>query len=84
MRSLITAALAALAFASAAAGATPPGPYHEDHNGACQTANGHFVGHRLCERPRGATALCGDATWSFERHRAMACLLHAGVDQWYG
>ena len=83
MRSLVIATAATLAFASAAS-ATPPGPYHEDHNGACHAANDHFVGHRLCERPRGATALCGDATWSFARHREGACLRHAGVDQWYG
>jgi hypothetical protein len=83
MRSLVTSTIAALAFASAAS-ATPAGPYHEDHNGACLAANGHFVGHRLCERPPGATALCGDGTWSFAHRRENACSRQAGVDQWYG
>jgi len=42
MRSIILAAVAALAFASVAS-ADPQGPFHLDHSGKCHDATGKFV-----------------------------------------
>jgi hypothetical protein len=32
--------------------------------------------------PAGATALCGDGTYSFSQHRSGTCSHHGGVAQW--
>jgi hypothetical protein len=68
MRSIVVAAVAALAFATAA-NATPgpaQGPYHLDSHGKCRNANGVLVVSRLCAGPpvnpycqRGVSKPCG-------------------------
>lgn len=32
--------------------------------------------------PAGASAICGDGTYSFSQHRSGTCSHHGGVDQW--
>jgi len=32
--------------------------------------------------PAGATAICGDGTYSFSQHRSGTCSHHGGVSQW--
>jgi hypothetical protein len=32
--------------------------------------------------PAGATAKCGDGSWSFSQHRSGTCSHHGGVDEW--
>ncbi|MFC0402262.1 DUF3761 domain-containing protein [Paraburkholderia rhizosphaerae] len=32
--------------------------------------------------PQGATARCGDGTYSFSRHRSGTCSRHGGVEAW--
>jgi hypothetical protein len=84
MRSLVLAAVAAFAFASAA-GADPQGPFHLDHSGKCHDATGKLVPASLCSHsgpPAGATAECQDHTWSLSRHRANTCSGHGGVLRW--
>ncbi|HEX3919479.1 MAG TPA: hypothetical protein VHW60_19250 [Caulobacteraceae bacterium] len=49
MRTLLLAAVAALAFQSAAAASTTHGPYHMSH-GHCLASNGHHVSTKLCLR----------------------------------
>jgi hypothetical protein len=61
MRSLIIAANAALAFASAAYAATPaPGPYTLDSHGNCHAANYTHVERSLCPTPSGPYRLGAD------------------------
>jgi hypothetical protein len=88
MRSLVIAAVAALAFATLASPASagrhplvPPGPYRLDDTGHCHAANGQFVAMNSCA-PHGATAECRDATWSFSRHHEGTCSHHGGVLRW--
>lgn len=33
-------------------------------------------------RPAGATALCGDGSWSFSQHHSGTCSHHGGVANW--
>jgi hypothetical protein len=49
MRSLIIAAVAALAFAGAANAATAQGPYKLDAKGKCHAAGGQFVPTNMCQ-----------------------------------
>ncbi|MFI4933262.1 MAG: hypothetical protein ACHP7N_01470 [Caulobacterales bacterium] len=59
MRSLVIAAVAALAFASLSGASfgtsasmnVPAGPFKLDANGMCHAANGQFVGHSQCVTP---------------------------------
>ncbi len=41
----------------------------------------HRPAHRA-HRPSGATARCGDGTWSFSRHHQGTCSHHGGVSSW--
>lgn len=34
--------------------------------------------------PQGATAKCGDGTYSFSKHHSGTCSGHGGVSQWLG
>ena len=46
--------------------------------------SGHLV-HRpitASSRPRGATAECGDGSWSFSEHHRGTCSHHGGVASW--
>lgn len=46
--------------------------------------SGHHV-HRpmlAAHRPAGATARCGDNSWSFSEHHRGTCSHHGGVAQW--
>lgn len=51
--------------------------YYTNSNGSCvhdPTA--------APEAPSGATALCGDGTYSFSQHRSGTCSHHGGVQRW--
>ena len=69
MRSIIVAAIAALAFASAANAVPGPaqGPYHLDSHGRCRAAGGQHVLARLCAVP--PPKHCRDS----ETHRVVKC-----------
>ena len=56
MRSFIIAAIAALAFASAASAADPVGPFKLDAKGKCHAANGQFAKQTFCKTPAVVTA----------------------------
>jgi hypothetical protein len=55
------------------------------HHGAYYTnSSGHRV-HRpvtAARAPRGATAQCGDHTYSFSEHHQGTCSHHGGVARW--
>jgi hypothetical protein len=77
MRSLMIAAIAALAFASASQAANAPasGPYKFDANGKCHAAGGQMVPSNMCHgqqpvRPvckAGVTKPCGNSCIALDK-----------------
>ena len=75
MRALILGLVGALALTGAAA--ANDSDYYTN-------SSGHEV-HRpehATQAPRGATARCGDGTWSFSGHHQGTCSHHGGVVEW--
>jgi hypothetical protein len=75
MRSLLLAAVAALALAGTAA--ANDSDYYTNSNGD----QVHRPEHRR-HAPEGATARCRDGSWSFSEHRGGTCSHHGGVAHW--
>lgn len=79
MRSIALALITALTLASTAAVA------HSHHSSSYYTnVSGHRV-HRpeySKHAPRGASARCGDGTYSFSEHYQGTCSHHGGVSSW--
>ena len=78
------AALAALALVTPA-DARPHHAYVSAGGDAYYTnVSGHRV-HRPVSagrKPAGASARCGDGTWSFSEHHSGTCSHHGGVSEW--
>ena len=60
--------------------------YHVRHSGSDYYTNvsGHHV-HRpefTSQAPRGASAQCGDGSYSFSEHHQGTCSHHGGVSSW--
>jgi len=89
MKPLILAFLCVAAFAGAAEARpghrdTSP-PAAESGDGYYTNVNGHRV-HRPVQqstRPAGATARCGDGSYSFSENHRGTCSHHGGVSTWY-
>ena len=82
MRTGLLAILAALALVAPAQAR----PRHSYGYGDAYYTNvaGHHV-HRpmmASRRPAGATAHCGDGSWSFSEHHQGTCSHHSGVAEW--
>lgn len=80
--------LALLAFAGAARAYQPPPPDESQlqEHGHYVNRAGHDVHSPAHSRtgavPAGATARCGDGTYSFSRHHSGTCSHHRGVAEW--
>ena len=48
--------------------------YYKNVDGTCV--------HSPSSSPQGATAICGDGTYSYSLHRQGTCSHHRGVDEW--
>lgn len=48
--------------------------YYENTDGVCV--------HDPSDNPQGATARCGDGTYSYSQHRQGTCSRHGGVSEW--
>ena len=63
--------------------ATTPGPcaadYYRNSNGVCVHRPVKTQGAAV---PQGATAQCGDGSYSFSQHRQGTCSHHGGVAKW--
>ena len=82
MKAILFAALAGLALVTPAQ-ARPHRAYGFD-DGYYTNVSGHHV-HRpmmASRRPAGATAHCGDGSWSFSEHHQGTCSHHGGVAEW--
>ena len=80
---LTVAALAAIALVTPAQ-ARPHHAYLGYGDGYYINVSGHHV-HRpvaSSRRPPGASAHCGDGTWSFSEHHRGTCSHHGGVAEW--
>lgn len=79
------AAVAALAFVTPAV-ARPHHAYVNDYGSAAYYTNvsGHRVHRPIASsrKPAGASAHCGDGTWSFSEHHQGTCSHHGGVAEW--
>ena len=65
-------------------GVTYSSSYAGGDEGYYTNVDGHSV-HRPTHcgaRPAGATARCGDGTWSFSQHHSGTCSHHGGVLTW--
>jgi hypothetical protein len=83
MRTVIIAAVAALAF-STAAFAEPRGPFLLGPYATCYAADGKPVPRNYCRPPHGATGVCRDGTYTFARdHHSVVCWGHGGVARWF-
>ena len=91
MRRLLVGALALTLAFGGAASAKPHG-HHLIDSGSVYAGdgddytnvNGHHV-HRPVDgasRPAGATARCGDGSWSFSENHRGTCSHHGGVSRW--
>ena len=91
MNRLVCGAVA-LAFALVTPAVAKPHGYHVVHSNSYVTGeggyytnvNGHHV-HRPVggsSRPAGATARCGDGSWSFSENHRGTCSHHGGVSSW--
>ena len=82
MRRFALAALIGLALVAPAQAR----PHHSFGYGDAYYANvsGHRVHRPMAagRKPAGATAHCGDGTWSFSEHHSGTCSHHGGVAEW--
>jgi hypothetical protein len=64
----------------------PGGPGSECTNGTYENSSGNIVckPEESSTVPAGATARCGDGTYSFSEHRSGTCSYHGGVAEWLG
>lgn len=87
-RTIITAAICVLAFAGTAQARGFSRPYASSSylsGGSYTNSNGHQV-HRPVSayaRPAGASARCGDGSYSFSEHHRGTCSHHGGVGTWF-
>ena len=59
-------------------------PHHGYGDAYYANVSGHQV-HRpmlAARKPAGATAHCGDGSWSFSEHHQGTCSHHGGVAEW--
>lgn len=72
-----------VAFGSYAAPAPAPVPGPNDNGGGSGYTNsdGNHV-NSPGSNPNGATAICGDGSYSYSQHRSGTCSHHGGVAQW--
>jgi len=78
-----------IALALTPVGGTARGHYHHhtlaaDREGYYTNVSGHQI-HRPsfnATRPAGATARCGDGSWSYSEHHQGTCSHHGGVATW--
>ena len=84
---LVALSLAAPTFAEA----RPRTHHHVDGSAYAGGDEGYYTnvsGHQVhrpthrSTRPAGATARCGDGTWSFSEHHRGTCSHHGGVSTW--
>jgi hypothetical protein len=83
MKALLLAGMVALVFAGEAQARSYAAVVSD--NGYYTKVDGHRV-HRPVHanaRPRGASARCGDGSYSFSQHRRGTCSHHGGVSQWF-
>ncbi len=89
MRLQRLAAVATVALCAAFAGSASSAPAHASVAPLCKSGyyknvSGHCVKRptRSASVPRGATAKCRDATYSFSEHASGTCSHHGGVAVW--
>ncbi len=86
---LMLGAVAALTLSGAPSDARRHYSYHHSHSygGSSEyytAVSGHRVHRPIDARsvPRGASAQCGDGSWSFSESRRGTCSHHGGVSHW--
>jgi hypothetical protein len=80
MKKIGLAALLALAFVT-----TADARSHHSGSAFYTNVSGHSV-HRpmyAAQRPAGASAQCGDGSYSFSEHHQGTCSHHGGVSRWF-
>lgn len=95
MRGSIALALAAAFIVAGAGTADARSPHHRASVTSAASGSGadyytNVSGHRVhrpvqaSSAPAGASAKCGDGTYSFSEHRRGTCSHHGGVSMWLG
>ena len=91
MRSLTGALLLALAAASLGSAADARPAHHHASAAAIENGDAYYTnvsGHRVhrpvhaSSAPAGASARCGDGSYSFSEHHRGTCSHHGGVSSW--
>lgn len=83
--------MALVALATIAAPASIDARFRHHHYHAYHSSSGYYTarsGHRVhspmqaAHAPRGASAKCGDGSWSFSENHRGTCSHHGGVARW--